>query len=59
MKIKEGSRWGGTDKIFVVLYEVETNGNTWIHYRSEKGTPPKEYSCFKESFLQRFNPLPE
>lgn len=67
MKIKEGSRWsgGGYDKVFVVLAEVETNGNVWIHYRDENRNNKfstegcREYSCYKESFLQRFNPLPE
>jgi hypothetical protein len=61
--IKDGSKWGdGIDKVFIVLHSVEQNGHTWIHYRSEKvdetGTP-KEYSCYQESFLSRFRPLPE
>ena len=59
MEIKQGSRWGGTDKVFVVLHEIETDGHDWIHYRDDKGDPPREYSCYKESFLLRFRPLPE
>lgn len=60
--IKQGSKWGGDGKAFIVLYIVEQDGHTWIHYRSEKvdetGTP-REYSCYQESFLSRFRLLPE
>lgn len=61
--IKEGSRWWSSDnKVFIVLHTVEQEGHTWVHYRSEKisesGTP-QEYSCYEESFLSRFSPLPE
>lgn len=61
MKIKEGSRWTGNDhsKKFIVLHEIEQDGYDWIHYRDEKGDPPKEYSCYKDSFLSRFRALPE
>ena len=64
MQIKEGSVWSGSDKKFRVLSVVETNGNTWVHYREEpqRGKPLnelKEFSCYQESFLSRFNPLPE
>ena len=58
--LNEGSRWDGTNKVFVVISEVEAeDGHEWVYYREEKGNPPKEYSCYKESFLQRFRPLPE
>jgi hypothetical protein len=60
MIIKEGSRWAGSDhKVFVILSEVYTDDAVWIYYREEKGSPPKEYSCFKDSFLSRFKELPE
>lgn len=60
MIIKDGSRWWAADtKRFIVLHTVEQDGHSWVHYRDENGNPPKEYSCYKESFLQRFNPLPE
>jgi hypothetical protein len=59
MKIKEGSRWwSGDNKRFVVLHIVEQDGHTWVHYRDESAAP-KEYSCYVESFLDRFSPLPE
>ena len=55
MKIKEGSRWNGVDrKTFIVLAEVYTDEAVWIHYRDEHGEPPREYSCYKDSFLSRF-----
>lgn len=53
---KDGSRWtGGDRKVFIVINTVVIDDNTWIHYRDDQ----REYSCFVESFLQRFNPLPE
>jgi hypothetical protein len=56
MILKEGSRWSSsTHKQFILLHEVETDGQVWVHYREESGKPdPIEYSCFKESFLSRF-----
>ena len=61
MEIKEGSRWTGSDHrtAFFVLHTIDQDGHTWIHYRDEHGNPPREYSCYKESFLQRFRQLPE
>lgn len=60
MIIKDGSRWGGSDrKVFIVLNTVEQEGHTWIHYREEVGNPPREYSCYQESFVSRFTALPE
>ena len=61
-KIEEGSKWYGTGdmrKHFIVIHEVEANGNIWVHYRDNFGDPPREYSCYKESFLQRFTRLPD
>lgn len=58
-KIKEGSKWEGSGKKFVVLHTIEQEGHTWVHYRDEKGTEPKEYSCYIESFLERFRSVPE
>jgi hypothetical protein len=60
MMSKDGSRWWASDgKKFVVLHTLDQDGHTWVHYRDEIGNPPREYSCYQESFLQRFNPLPE
>jgi len=61
MNIKLGSRWAGAGyrQIFVVLAEVELDDGIWIHYREELAEPVKEYSCYKDSFLSRFTPLPE
>ena len=56
--IKQGSRWSGGDhKTFMVLHTIERDGHTWIHYRDEEGDPPKEYSCYQESFVQRFSEI--
>jgi len=61
MKIKEGSRWAGSGyrQVFIVLSEVYLDDGVWIYYRDELGDPPKEYSCYKDSFLSRFTALPE
>ena len=61
---KEGSKWSGTDSkdIFHVLHTIELEGHTWVHYIKEttkETNEPREYSCYVESFLQRFRPLPE
>jgi hypothetical protein len=60
MNIKQGSRWTGNDhsKQFIVLHVIEQDGHDWVHYRDEAGDPPREYSCYKDSFLSRFTPIP-
>lgn len=59
MQVKEGSRWWGGEKVFVVISVVESQGNTWVYYRNDSSKTPTEYSCYIESFLSRFRPLPE
>ena len=56
-----GSRWwGGTTTKFVVIDVITIEGHTWVHYRDDaEKAEPKEYSCYVESFLQRFKELPE
>jgi hypothetical protein len=60
--INAGTRWSGADgKSFMVLSITEQeDGHTWVHYRNEQIAPesPNEYSCYLESFLSRFSPLP-
>jgi len=58
--VKEGTRWdGGNGKTFVVIHVIQRDGHTWIHYRNDDGSEPKEYSCYEESFVSRFRQLPE
>ena len=58
--VREGTRWQAYTTTVVVLAEVEAeDGHKWVYYRDEKGDPPREYSCYKESFLLRYSPLPE
>ena len=57
--IKEGSRWDGGGKKFVVIQTVEQDGHTWVHYRELNSNAPKEYSCYLESFVERFRSIPE
>jgi hypothetical protein len=60
--VKEGSRWvGNSDDKFHVIHVVELDGHTWVHYIKENAPADstREYSCYIESFLQRFRSLPE
>ena len=60
--IKEGSRWSSGDHgVFRVLHTIEVEGHTWVHYIKDNAPEDRtrEYSCYQESFLSRFNPLPE
>ena len=58
MKLPEvGSKWwSGDSKIFYVKSVIELEGHTWVHYGEFKNG--KEYSCYLESFLQRFAEVP-
>lgn len=61
--IKEGTCWTGTSgKIFLVMSRIEVDGHTWIHYRetdAREDEEVREYSCYEESFLDRFIQIPE
>ena len=55
--VKEGSTWvGNGNEKFHVLHVIELEGHTWVHYIKEnapEGTI-REYSCYLESFVNRF-----
>ena len=62
MNIEKGSIWAGSDgSKFQVITEAVVDGNDWVHYRriDTRPTGPEEFSCFKESFLERFTKLPK
>lgn len=61
MIIENGSRWGSSNgKEFVVINVVTTvDGHEWVYYRDALGDPPREYSCYTESFLSRLTKLPD
>ena len=55
---KEGSKWVGAERsVFYVMHTIEIEGHIWVHYK--KADHEREYSCYLESFLQRFSELPE
>ena len=59
MIIKQGSRWlSSQHQQFIVLAdEVTLADGIWIHYREDNNQDnPREFSCFKDSFLSRFTP---
>jgi hypothetical protein len=59
MQIKSGSMWASNNsKKFVVISVTEVDGHSWVHYRDDGRTDaPREYSCYEESFMQRFTPI--
>lgn len=63
--VKEGTIWwGGDRKKFRVISVTEVNGHTWVFYREEPGMfvsekSCQEYSCYIESFVERFRQLPD
>jgi len=60
--VKEGSRWvGSNNDKFHVIHVIELEGHTWVHYIKENAPDGeiREYSCYQESFLSRFSPVPE
>ena len=64
MQVKEGTLWWGSDhNKFRVISITEQDGHTWVYYRNEPKTLNdkniKEYSCYAESFVERFRQLPE
>ena len=59
--IKEGSKWSSaTGQEFRVLNVVELEGHTWVYYIKEHAPEDdiREYSCYIESFLDRFREQP-
>jgi hypothetical protein len=61
MKIERGSIWSSADgRTFQVITEAHIEGNDWVHYRriDSEIEEPKEYSCYKESFLSRYHRTP-
>jgi hypothetical protein len=65
VQIKVGTLWwAGDTKKFRVLSVTTIDGHDWVHYREDLGlkTPAnecKEYSCYLESFVERFRQCPE
>jgi hypothetical protein len=60
--IKNGSKWqDSTNRVFIVIGTMIVEGKEWIYYRLEKPEDhlPNEFSCYTESFLTRFLPMPE
>lgn len=59
--IDKGSVWASADgRTFQVIDQIRVEGKDWIHYRriDSEYEEPKEFSCFVESFLDRFHQLP-
>ena len=52
---KEGSKWSSVSDTFIVLHTIELNGRMWVHYRKELDA--LDYSCYLESFLDKFNEI--
>lgn len=58
--VKTGSLWTSTNsEKFRVISVIEVDGHTWVYYRKDGCNPNtnecQEFSCYLESFEQRFN----
>ena len=55
---KDGSKWGGNNgDVFYVIRTLWLDDHTWVHYKSLKNGI--EYSCYVESFLERYTESPK
>lgn len=56
--VKVNSRWKDSDSNCYQIIHVITDdeGHEWVHYRREEHNP-REYSCWTDSFLQRFTEI--
>jgi len=58
--VNVNSVWKSSEnKKFRVLHVIELDGHVWVHYREDLGIKVraaecKEYSCYIESFTERF-----
>lgn len=50
--IRVGSVWESVDARFVVIGVIKVDEHIWVHYRNQKTS--QEYSCYEESFKNRF-----
>jgi hypothetical protein len=58
MQVKEGSRWSSIDgNVFHVMSVVEVDGHTWVHYEQDNIDESRTFSCWVESFVNRFSPI--
>jgi hypothetical protein len=63
--VKQGTLWTGDhEKLFRVISVTDIDGRTWVHYREDRGIKVptlecREYSCYLDSFIERFHQLPE
>lgn len=56
ISIQAGTRWRGVSNHVIVIYEIKAeDGHEWIYYRDADVDTPREYSCYKESFLDRYS----
>ena len=56
--LAQGSIWESTNsEKFRILHIIELESRTWVHYYSVNRE--MEYSCFLESFLERFRQVPK
>jgi len=56
--VNEGQVWvDQTFRQFMIIHVYKDDkGHNWVHYRSNDN-PCKEFSCWVESFLERFSPV--
>lgn len=59
INLEKNSLWcDGQGQKFQILDVVDIEGKTWVHYINRTAPTSKEYSCYAESFVSRFMPVP-
>ncbi len=57
-KPETGSLWQSShSEHFRVIDVVDLEGHTWVHYCRASESRIEEYSCYVESFLERFTEI--
>lgn len=58
--IVENGIWSDVEgKKFRIIKVIEIDEQIWIYYASKGKEPYQEYSCYLESFLERFKEEPK
>jgi hypothetical protein len=59
INLEKNTVWtDGQGQKFQVLDVIDIEGKTWVHYITRNAEHSKEYSCYAESFVSRFIPVP-
>ena len=56
MIVEKDQIWTSSNQTdFRVIAVIDVDNHTWVHYINTK--TGQEHSCYKDSFISRFNPI--